>query len=242
MIKSLSICCLLLVFVSCKSTDLFQKEQNTKQHITLGFVGLNKDYLLDKSYMNSAVPLLTKPIKLQVTQIPFRKKTYQAFLKAKTYQSDKVSVHFIDSLDQKPHYLNLKVEDQVVLIEGLNHKSNTAVKAYLKSQPDASIVNQVAIAFNENDLVAINNADSVFLIETASKTYSIGLYEDGKHVKTINLSNGIVFNYNTSNVCWEANNHFKINISGFVNQNQKCPSKTYSTASRAERRINYYKL
>ena len=231
-----------MVLISCKSGAIFQKEQNTKQQIALGYIGLNKDYIFDQGYTNVAIPRLHKPVKVQAVKTTFNKRTYQSFLDAKQAHGQEIDITFSDSLELKPHYVTIKISDQIALIEALNSKPNSSVKTYLESQPEASVITQIAMALKEDDLNTIANAESTFLIEFATKAYGLGLYKNGKLIETIHLSDGVVFNYRVSNLCWKPNSHFRIIISRLVSQDQKCSGKTYSSASRAERRINYYKL
>lgn len=242
MLKYLSFCFLITVFVSCKSTSFFQQEQNTSQHISIGNIGLNKDYLFDKSYTYKAIPSYKKQIKLQASLVSFNKKRHQAFLEAKRYQKSNVSITYIDSLNNKPSYVNLKIADNVSFIESLNSKANSKVKNYLETQSEATIVTQIAIALKTEDLNVISNSDAVFLIELKTKTYGLQIYENAKLIKTISLKDGVVFNYNVSNACWKTNSKYRVEIADLVNNKQKCPTKTYSSANLAKKKINYFKL
>ena len=108
MVKYLYLLICLVVLTSCKSTSLFQEEQNTTQKIILGNIGLNKDFLLEKSYNNTAVPEYLSPIKVSAILQPFTKQRFHAFSQAKSAQSANVNITYTDSLKNTPKYVHLK--------------------------------------------------------------------------------------------------------------------------------------
>ena len=136
----------------------------------------------------------------------------------------------------------LNIIDKVAILDALNEKSNKSVKTYLATDYKASVVTQIAIAFNQDILKMIKDADKTFLVQNGIKSYGIQIYKNDKPVKTIDFNQGVVFSYKTQNCCWSANSKFKVDVVDLVNDKTECPAKTYSTAKRAEKKINFYKL
>ena len=89
--------CILLV-TSCKSFPLLQEKQpTTKQKVSLGTIGLDKDFVLQSRFNNSAIPNYSKPIKVSASIIPFNKSIHKSFLKAeKIVSRDSMSQEFFN--------------------------------------------------------------------------------------------------------------------------------------------------
>jgi hypothetical protein len=241
--KVLVICCLVSVLVGCKTLGLgVSQETQTKttQQLTLGGVGVDKDFMLQNNYNHVAIPSYNKPIKVSASVMAFNKQTYKAFTKAKALQSANISVKYIDSLENKPKYLKLQIVDNVALITALNNDENTPVKTYLSHKKDANILTSIYLALNTKDLEAITKADAVFLVEKGFKTYALQLYINSVKTETIAFNQGVVFGYAASNCCWQDNKRHQLDIVDLVTQFNSCPNKTYRSAKRAEKKVNTF--
>tara|TARA_R110000868_G_scaffold324166_2_gene585047 strand:- start:99 stop:833 length:735 start_codon:yes stop_codon:yes gene_type:complete len=236
-------CCLLLLALSCKTINLIQTPQtNTTQQVSLGSIGSGKEFVLQKGFDNSAVPNYKAPIKLSVITRPFTKQTYKAFIKAKALQSADIAVTYIDSVPNKPKYLQLQIADKVAIITALNSEENRDVKDYLSLNTYAQVLSSMSVVFNQKDIESINNADAVFLIQNGIKTYAIQLYKNKVKTQTISFNDGVVFEYQTSYCCWQENNKHQIDIVDLVSTFSACPNNTYRSPKRSKKNINYYKL
>ena len=172
----------------------------------------------------------------------FEKATYKAFENANALQSQKVSITYIDSLPNKPHFLLLKIADKVAILNALNDKQNMDVKNYLTNKYDAKVVSSISIAFSDTQMQAILNADNVFLAQNGRKSYELQLYNANKLLQTISFNDGVVFGYNTSGFCWQENDKYKLQLVDIVDGNRSCGPKTYKSAKTAKKNVNYYKL
>ena len=236
-------CSLLLILTSCKTFNIDQPSQTkTVNQITLGAIGSEKDYFFQNGFNASAVPNYKSPIKLSVFIQPFTKKTYKAFAKAKALQPADIIVNYIDSIADKPKYIQLQIADKVGVVKALNGIENKGVKDYLSLHSYAQVLTRVSIAFGQKELENIMNADAVFLMEEGIKTYELQLYKGNKKTETILLNQGVVFEYNASNCCWKESKRHQLDIVDLVNTYSNCPNKTYRSAKRAQKTINYYKL
>ena len=229
----------MLLLMGCKSATLHHVTQTTTtQQIMLGSVGLDKDFVLQTSFNSAAIPTYKEPVKLSVLSLPFNKQLHKRFLKAKASQSTQVNINYIDSLEVKPKYLQLKIADKVTVIEALNNDSNQGIKNYLGHDKTANIITGISIAFNTQDLELIQQADAVFLIEKGLKNYALQLYKEHVKIETLWFSKGVVFAFETAHCCWQENNRHKLDIVDFVSDFNNCPNKTYRNTERAKKDKN----
>lgn len=246
-------CLLFLGLVSmlygCKAMYLSQEAQTaTTQPLVLGSTGSGKDFILQKEFKNSSYPSYKAPIKLTVSRTKFTKSSYKSFLKAKTAQSTKVDITYVDSLENKPYYVKFTIVDKVTLINTLNNRTNNDVKNYLELHPYANIITNVSIAFNKQDLKQLEQAKSVFLKEVSLKTYALQYYTQDDDIQTMPFDKGVVFAYKTSNCCWEGQRKRGPVIVDVVSEFNNCPNGTFRSAHKADRKearknkVNYFKL
>ncbi|HEX9601148.1 MAG TPA: hypothetical protein VF985_06640, partial [Mariniflexile sp.] len=213
-------------------------QTNTTQQVVLGSIGLEKDFILQSEFNNTAIPDYKTPIKVSPIVTPFNKHTLKIFTKANALQAAKVTVNYVDSIKTKPHYIKLQIADKVAVIDAINNEENTAVKKYLSYNTDANIITSISIALNQHDLDAITKADAVFLVEKGYKTYVLQLYEDAAKTQTIPFNQGVVFAFKGSNCCWQANKYHKLDIVDLVSEFNNCPNNTYRSAKRSEKKIH----
>lgn len=237
------LCSLLVLMESCSTINIHQSSSTpTTQKLTLGSIGSSKDFILEKEFHNTAIPSYKAPIKVSVTAVPFNKQTFRTFTKAKTLQLTEVDIEYIDSLPNKPKYLQLQIADKVAVINALNDQENKAVKAYLSHGADANILTSISLALNQKDMEAIIGSDAVLLKEAGYKTYVLQLYKDAIKTQTIHFNQGVVFGYKTDNCCWQKGKTRQMNIVDLVGSHNDCPNGTYRSLKRAQKTNNYYKL
>ncbi len=238
------VCCVFICLMSCKTIVFNQVTQTkTTKQVVLGSIGSEKEFLLQKGFNNSAVPNYKTPIKLSIIAKPFTKQTYKTFTKAKALQSADIKINYIDSIPNKPKYIQLQIADKVAVLTALNSEENNAVKAYLSLNTYAQVLTNMSLVFNQKDIESINKADAVFLVENGLKTYALQLYRDKVKTQTISFINSIVFEYQVLNCCWQENKKHQLDIVDLVSKYTNCPKNTYRSSKRAEKKItNYYKL
>jgi hypothetical protein len=243
MFKHLTILVFASILMSCNSVKInngFQK--TTTQNLLLGTIGEQKDFILEQDYNQTAMVQYSNPVRINVSLSDFNKTTFKAFEKAKKGQAAELNITFVDSLENKPKYLNLEIADRVAVLNALNSKENKDIFQYLQNKPNAHLVSNLTVAFNESLTNAIIKADKVFLEQDGIKNYKLSLYKDNKIAQTILLNEGVVFTFKTSSFCWKQNNQYQLEIVDIVKVEDKCPSKTYKLAKRAHKNINYFKL
>lgn len=243
MIRYIKTFCLLMLIASCKTVSIQQSNHSTtKQQVIMGSVGLDENLVLEHNYSNTAIPNYGNPIKVTAVQVPFSKQTHKAFLKARNVQVANINVKYIDSLKDKPKFIKLDIADKVSLIGALNAKENKAVKDYLSTDYNANVVTSISMALDSKKLNDIITADAVFLVQNGLKTYGIQLVNTGNTTETIRFNEGVIFSYDSSNCCWQEDDKHQVNIVDIVIGKTNCPDRTYPSAKRAKRKINYFKL
>lgn len=228
---------------SCKTVSIQQSTQHvTTKQVVLGSIGSHNNIVLQTKFSNTAIANYKNPIKLTVSVVPFTKQTYKAFVNANKSQAKQLSINYTDSLTVKPVFVQLQIEDKVSLLNELNNVNNYTIKDYLSHNPNTNIITQMSLALNNTDIEAIQQADAIFLAQSILKTYALQLYKDDKPAQTIKFNNGVVFAYKTSNCCWQEDSKYKLQIVDLVDIYNTCPNKTYRSAQRAKKKINYFKL
>jgi len=197
---------------------------------------------LQKGFNTTAIPLLNKPIRLLPSLNTFNTKTFKAFSEAAKKQQTSLNLTYVDSLPDKPKFLNLQVIDFVELANQLNSKHNHDVKAYMVNEPDASIVTNISVAFSAKNINKLNQADKVFLTQDGLKDFALQLFTNGQKTESIKFNQGVVFAYKKSHNCWQEDSKYQLQIVSFVDGLDGCPRKTYRSAERAKKKINYFKL
>jgi len=233
----------IVVLSACRTMSLtLENHTNTSQNLMLGVVGVEKDFILEYDYNHVALPAFEQPIKVHVNVLEFNKQTYKAFAKATNSQGTDIKIEYADSLKTKPQFLKLEIADRIGVIEALNNEENANVFQFLQNKTEAHLVTALSIALNENDRLAIVNADELFLENVGVKSYGLKLYTEGKLQHTINFTDGVVFAYQTSYCCWKQNDKYQVEIVDLVKSNNKCPNYTSKSSNRAKKKIDYYKF
>ena len=242
--SSLSILFLLcLLCFSCKSIKVTHETQTkTTQSIELGTIGEDKIFLLEEDYNSTAIPDLTKPIKLSLSVIEFNNMSYKAFAKTNSKKQTPLTLHYADSLTEKPKFLKLEIADRVTVLETLNSKHNKDVKNYISNKKDAHLISAVSIAFNETIMNTLLKADALFLEQTANKLFVIKAYKDNVVLDSFGFNDGVVFAYKASNFCWQEDKTQQLSVVDIVESSGKCPNNSYRNAKRAQKMIDYFKL
>lgn len=242
MIRNIFFICLLFL-VSCKSISVQNKQyQTTTQQVVLGSVGQDEHFVLEKTYNHIGIPNYSKPLKLYVTQIPFDKTTLRAFEKANVLQAAKLNINYVDSLDTTPTFLNIQTVDEIGLIQMLNGKENNDVKNYMMNQDQSHVISNISVVFDKTVMQQIIKAEEVFLEPSGIKSYTLNLYSNKQLIKPIHFNEGVIFGYRTSSACWKEDEKYQLQIVDLIEGDNKCPNKTYKSAKRAKKKINYFKF
>lgn len=232
----------LMIFISCQTITVHhQKNYLTTQHIVLGNIGNDQEYIIEDSYSNIGIPRLNAPIKLQAIPIPFNKSKFKAFKKAKEFQQAEVAINYVDSIEQKPTFVYFQINDQVALLNNFNNTANSDIKEYLINQPKARVVTSLSIALPSRIISEVKKAEIIYLEQDQGQKYVVSLYNENKLINSFHFSEGIIFTYKTSGLCWKEDRRNHLKIVDLVD-GDGCPPKSYSKARKAIKEENYFKL
>jgi len=231
----------LLFFNSCKTVTI-QNEQHkvTINNIALGSLGIEENFALEKTYNPIGIINYSIPIKVNATINSFEKPTYKAFLRAKEMQNTQMESIEIDSVKMDSRFVTLEISDKIQLIDILNNKANSIIKAYFKNQNNSHIVTHVSMLFSKIDTQDMVNADEIFIEMEGIKSGVLKLYNNGVQTKVLNFNDGLVFTYRVSSACWKENEKHQLEIVDLVEGDNGCSFKSYKSARRAKKKINYY--
>ena len=233
---------LLCMASACKTVSINQETYRvTSDGVLLGSIGIGKDYVLEEDYTSTAFIEYQKSIKLSSSILRFTKKTYRLFIEASSKQSNGLGINYIDSLVQKPKFVQLSIADKVIVMEQLNNSQNEKLNDYLKIQPEANLITSISLALNQENLNQLQNAESVFLTQSGYKRFVIEFYKKKELIGQIEVNEGVVFAYETSSFCWKENNRRQLQVVDIVN-GDPCPKRTYSKSRKAKKEENYFKF
>lgn len=227
---------------SCKTISVNQQSQiRTETPVELGSIGLLNETVLTNNFESVAIPYFSKGLKLQVIPVSFSKQSFKAYEKANNlYKKEKLT--YSDTLKIKPEYVAIQFVDRVAITDELNNPKNIGVRSYLETKQDAQMITRISIAFSAEQQNILKNADEVFLIQSSSKNFSLQLNNlDGKK-QILDLSQGVVFAYQTAAFCWKENDRHKLVIADIVSDAEGCPPNTHRKANKVIQKENYFKF
>lgn len=239
--KLIFILVFIFIFFSCKPVIVNHEVKNaTATNLELGNIGLPGRSLLEYKFKTTAIPRFKNKVRIEIEQANFNKGKFNTYLKASP--ENKSGIVYIDSLENKPQFVELKIIDRVGLITAINE--DLEVLNYLKNtQGEVKIITSLSIALSNNYLNTIINAESLFLTyEGKFKKHQILAINKNGEKNIINFSEGSAFTYSVSSFCWQENERKQVVIADIIDSWNSCPSKTYKKARRAKKKVNYYKL
>ena len=240
MIKYSCIALLIASFTSCRTLSVQQERQmKTIQNLALGTIGVHKNFMLEQDYNFTAFPQFQHPIKVKLTGVPFNKSKLKAFENAKSAQNKAVVVRYIDSVKPKPRFLKLEIADRIAVLKNLNSKENTDVFQFLQNKSNAHLISTISVVFDAETAAKLSTAQQVFLEHTGINNYVLKIYNNNKEQHSIHFSEGVVFGYQISNLCWKENKKRQLEIVDFVESDDRCPINTNRQAKKAKKKINY---
>src|SRR5690606_33058801 len=152
----------------------------------------------------------------------------------KASPENKLGLMYIDSLENKPQFAELRIIDKTGYIHAVNNDPNTL--NYLKNQRDIKAITSLSVAFNTNQVQTITNAESVFLTYSyeLKKSYLETVDKNGA-VTNIYFGESVPFAYSVSGFCWQENTDKQIGVADVIDSWDSCPSGTYQKASKAKK-------
>ena len=239
--KFAGILLLLFVTLSCKSVQINDLSQrSTTSVVELGTLGVETKKLETTIFQTNILPNYQNPLRVSVSLLPFTEKTFEVYTEAAQKQNQEIKMAYLDSVENKPGYVGLKLLDKVSLANELNSPHNKGVNAYLQNSTNIKMVTTVAAYFNKADLNNLGLAEEVYLVNKKSQKYSLELVKNGSVFTSIDIARGLTFAYSTASLCWKKERG-SIFIANIIEGNQSCAKGTHRNISRLEKRQNLFK-
>lgn len=234
----LAICC-----IACQTTKIKNKEYKVSSAtVELGSIGTASSFSkFDNDFATRSFPQLHQSIRLDVQIVPFNKKTNQIYAEKLKQDQLQGTVHFIDSLAQKPKFVTFTIIDFARIISEVNSDYNKSIFTYIKDRGDASIVTGIATVLTEEVILKLQQADAYYLVNDQTSKYTVALYKDGKKFDLINLQQGIVLAYTLGEFCWSVNDRHHWYVGDIVSDNKSCKGNTHKRIKKREE-TNLFKL
>lgn len=233
---------LLIIFnISCNTIKVKEntfKESNS--NVELGALGKAKSTMgLKNTFTINAFPTIDGKIKLDLSIVPFTKKTYKSYQAKGSFNQQQTKINYVDSLPIKPEMVSIKIADISSMVSELNKENNEQAFKFIKNDKRTSIISSVLLSLSQTNIDRLRQADTYYLVQTDVAKYHIALYKSGKKVELMDISDSIVLGYNISKFCWFENERGKWQIADIVEKGYSCKGNTYNKIKqRKEKSLN----
>lgn len=199
-------------------------------YVELGVVGKKQKSVHQTEFNTFGIPKYENKIRLKIVEKEFTKSIFKKY--TKSIKNNKTTIIFNDSINIKPTYLSIDIEDKVTVITTVNEQKS--IFSYLKRSPKASIVSGLQIVPSKEYINLFKEADAVYLqTDIHSKQWFV-FYKKGGILQKIDLKNSDLFGYKLSSFCWEATDRRKIKIATLVDEGNICSSMTKRNPEKLE--------
>ena len=239
--KKISAFLIIFSIFSCKTVEVNQqRQQMTKTVIELGVIGKVNKGIEINTFQTTTVPVYKEKIRVSTNILVFNDNTFNTYAQAALQQNRKIKITYIDSVANKPGYVNFQILDKVQLLSELNAPHNTDVNNYLQNANNNVLITGMTVYFDAIELSNVSQAEEVYLINNKPKKYSLELVKSGKSFANVDLSKAVPFAYTTASFCWKKE-HGKISIANMIDQSESCARNTYKNVARLNKKIDYFK-
>lgn len=205
--------------------------------IELGVVGEKQKSIRKTSFEAFGNPRYDNQIKVGVSEKPFTKSIYKQYKKSVEQRGNvKETISFNDSLNSKPIYITIQIENKVAIVDALN-KFNTGVFNYLKKSPKATLVKSLSLIPTQNFSNLIKKSDAVYLRTDKQTKQRLFFYKEEKEIGSVTLSKQLIFGYGLSSFCWKVTSSRKIEIATILNEDQNCSNTTKRNPEELEKQL-----
>lgn len=211
-----------LLLNACASIPNLQKVESKIPCV--GAIGKEKSSLFKKEFQKIGEPALSSPISVSVKSIPFDKNSFGLYENYRKQLGKKPTVTYLDSVNAKPRFYQLKITDFISLKTQLISENNKGLVAYLTNDKSQRILTEVKFVANSREAQLINEADHLFITEKQGMlTIETHNQYGNSNIKMAELQ---VFNFETSGFCWKNNVYGKPEIALITSNGDSCPNST----------------
>jgi len=231
---------MLLACIVFSCSPLKEVVSTETQMPSIAAIGKQDKSLLSTDFKQVGEPNLAKAVALTASAIPFTKSKFKTYQNLKAQKGEKVYAKYVDSLPQKPKYLQLGIKDKIGLKTLLNGVENDEVRSYLIKDSDCQIVSSISLYIDEMEADMYLRAEGLFLVTDNNGMLRIELI-NGKQKQYVNLSKNEIFDYEVMGFCWGENRYGNPQIET-LNAGGKCPEGTEKNAQKLDDLKTFLKL
>ncbi len=225
----------ILVFMSCSTLPQKHDYYTPLSYTELGVVGKKQKSVHKTDFTTIGIPKYEDKVRLRVIEKVFTKSIFNKYKKANHHKKTTTNIVYNDSIQPKPTYLNIEIEDKVSVVETLNKQ--TSIFNYLKRSPRATLVAGLQIIPSATFTRSFKKADAVYLQTDAHTKQWFVFYKKGKMVDRLDLTKSTLFGYKLASFCWEASSRRKIRIATLVDEGSVCTSMTKRNPEKLEQEL-----
>lgn len=234
---------LLISLASCQTLKIKDKNYKISNNTTeLASIGLSKSIYIKNDFSTRVFPNLENKIRVDVSIVPFDKKSNKFYIKKSKYNQSQSKIEYIDSLDTKPELVTISILDISGYLEEINSDNNKKVINFLKDTKKAKLITSIATTLSSENINKIKQADAYYLINKQEKKYALALYKSNKMTETIDLQSGVVLGYELSKSCWALNKRQEWYLADIINDCKSCKGNTHTKIKEKRRNKSLYKM
>lgn len=231
--KKISYIIILLACVSCAVLPEKNDFYITDSTIALGVVGEKRKSLRKTDFQAFGLPEYKEKIKVNVSEKAFNENTFKDYTTSVKNRNIVTAITLVDSLSNKPTFIQLKIEDKVAVVKALNTE-NIDIFNYLKKSPSATLVSEIRLVGNEDFKTKLKQADAYYIKTDKHKKTWLVLHKEEKEIDKLDLLQTTIFEYKLSSFCWKASKRRKIELATILNEGQNCSESTNRNANDLE--------
>lgn len=213
------------ILISCGVLPEKNDFYKTGTPVELGSVGEKQKSIRKTVFQPFGIPIYKDYVRVSVVSKPFTKAIYKNYKKVALNKKEKDFVVFNDSLQEKPKFIEITIDDKVSVVTELN-KNNIEVFNYLKSTPKATIVSKIRMVSDKTIQNKLQQADVFYLKTDTFKKQWLHLVKDGKEIEKIDVLQNFIFEYELSSFCWKITPQREIIIATITNEGENCSAST----------------
>lgn len=197
---------------------------------SLGAVGVFEKEMMAKHFSEVALPELSDKIRLSVDKRSFSRKSLRQFNKQAILKNRAEKAG--DSVSLESHFFELKIIDQVGVIDALNNTNNQSLRGFLEETGNNSILTSIWLYFPPSVSGLFENAAQVYLVNNKKNFYTLEVLSQDGTTKNMHFGEGDSFGYGFSDFCWKENYRKELVIAAFRERGESCPGNTEEKAQK----------
>ncbi len=194
------------------------------------------------SHRMIGIPNYDSPIKVNISYVRFNANTFKAYKAASDAQNLEVYETETDSLNPEPRFINVKLIDQIGVIQNLSKAENNGLYQYLLTNHNTEVVVEMSMAVPLDKLSELASSDEVFIESYGKNAMVLKGYKDSEIHIELKLSDAVKFAYQTAGFCWSEDDRHQLAIVALEYGQKKCPKSTHRNPNKVKTKVDYFKF